>query len=110
MLRPKIETRGIGERKDCLVLKSRSQDLTPIWPCPKPLSSQEIATYCNLKNIYPYLKKLRTSHSIKETENGDLELHSHLLKTAILLKILPIIDTEPYLSNLMEIFYTDDMK
>lgn len=76
--------------------------------CPKPLSPQEIATYCNLKNIYPYLKKLRTSHSIRETENGNLELHSHLLKTAILLKILPIINTEPYLSKLMEIFYTDN--
>ncbi|MBU4305988.1 MAG: hypothetical protein KJ893_10295, partial [Candidatus Omnitrophica bacterium] len=68
----------------------------------RPLKQKEIADLCDGKNIYQYIAPLKKSHSIKSNPKTDtVELHSHLFRMAILLHILPRIQEEGYLSDVI---------
>lgn len=84
-------------------LRERIMDILAVSP--RPLKQKEIVDFCEGKNIYQYISPLKESHSIKIDPKAEtVELHSHLLKTAILLHIIPRIREENYLDEVLKKF------
>ena len=75
----------------------------------RPLKLKEIQDFCGGKNIYQYVKPLKTTHSIFVNPKDDtIELHSHLFKTAIMLHIIPRIIKEKYLIEVISSLNSKD--
>lgn len=53
----------------------------------KPMSRKEIASKSTIKNFYRYINDLKTLGAIKEDDNENIFLQSHLFRTAILFDI-----------------------
>lgn len=67
----------------------------------RPMIRAEIDQHCKIKNIYQYVPDLKQRGSIRQVPDSDqLELHSQLFRTSILLKILPKMASENYLEEL----------